>query len=89
MKEKIKRNKEGKFPGVFIAAKKIINNGEISSKGPGYRTEVITEDYEGTGSVKSEDIKYLEEGLFQKWLIPIIIGVIVVAIGLLMQKFLF
>ncbi|GAI52798.1 unnamed protein product, partial [marine sediment metagenome] len=49
--------------GVFIAARKIINRGEISSEGPDVRTEIITEDYKGNGVVRSK----ITKGEIRKW----------------------
>jgi len=60
-------SKSGLFPGVFIAARKIINNGEISADGPGYRTEIITEDHQGEGKISAKDNKLEEKGLKVSW----------------------
>ena len=55
--EENKKKKDGLFPGTFVAARKIINRGEISSEGPEARTEIITEDYRGNGIIKSKITK--------------------------------
>lgn len=72
------------YPGVFIAARKMVNMGKISSKGPGARTEIITEDYKGTGVVKAETnegTKAAKEKWHQTVLGKIIIGVIITVFG--------
>ena len=48
----------GPHPGVFIAARTIVNNGNIS----GPRVDVITEHYSGQGSVSAEQSYKKPEG---------------------------
>ncbi len=78
-------------PGVFIAARKIKNEGEISSEGPGARTDIISEDYKGTGEVKAKDnLLESEENWFSMsnpW-IYLIIGVAILVIAKLILDFL-
>lgn len=78
--------KKGPYPGVFIAARKIINNGEISSEGPNYRTELITEDYSGHGKVNSKNTSRSSEKWYQKWWGQILIGVVVLILGTILLK---
>jgi len=77
-----KRKKEGPLPGVFIVARRIKNKGEISSEGPEARTEIITEDYKGTGSIKS---RIIQRKLGKNWLVEhlkeITIGIIIIVAG--------
>lgn len=77
----------GQLPGVFIAARKIRNEGEILSEGPEARTEILTEDYKGSGVVKSEITESKsKEKWYQKWWGQIIIGIIIVVIGSIIVK---
>lgn len=81
-----RQTKEGSYPGVFIAARKIINNGEISSEGPNYRTELITKDYAGRGKVSAKNTLESPEKWYQKWWGQILIGIVVLIAGTIILK---
>ena len=78
----MENRKRNKHPGTFVAARKMENEGEISSKGPEARVELITEDYKGSGKIKSI---ITNTKLKRSWVIEhikeIIIGVIIVIAG--------
>jgi hypothetical protein len=70
---------QGSYPGVFIAAKNIINHGQISSHANS-KIHIQTENYEGTGKVVLGDIKTTETFL-QRFLWQIVGGLIITVIG--------
>lgn len=49
---------EGSYPGVFIAARKMENNGLIL----GARVDIITDDYSGMGTISTDEITHKLEG---------------------------
>ena len=83
--KKEKKSGEGQLPGVFIAARKIENEGVISSEGPGARTEIITEDYSGPGVIKSKNTDPISKRKwYEKWWGILILGVIASAVVAIM-----
>jgi hypothetical protein len=85
-RDKVNQKKSKSTPGVFISAKKIINSGEISSKGPDSRTEITTESYKGTGTIKSEQSRIDNKEKLKKWwkdpyiMVPAIIAILIAII---------
>ena len=79
-----------KIPGTFVAARKIRNEGIISSEGPEARTEVISEDYKGSGIIKSKITQpKTKEKWYQKWWGQLLLGIVITVIsGLILVFFL-